>query len=284
MNFAKARAVSSTLTDRLGRHIVVLAPHLDDAALSLGGTIARETRSGARVDVVTTFANDPDSNAGPGPWDAVCGFSTAAEAARGRREEDRRACEVLGAAPVWLPFADDEYERDVDDDELWDAVANAVAGADTVLTPGFPLAQPDHARLTCLLLARPLPGVSLALYVEQPYATWRLIGRGQRTGAQGLTPRQGIQNLFAIGLRTAAGRRVQTPPERVACTTAVGPLEWLVSPMGLGQWLAKQRAIRAYRSQVKSFGPLVVPRMVFYESGWGGEAIAWVPDSQLPSA
>jgi hypothetical protein len=178
-----------------------------------------------------------------------------------------------------LPFADDEYERDVDNDGLRDAVANVVQGADTVLTPGFPLAQPDHARLTCLLLARPLPGVRLALYVEQPYATWRLIGRGRRTGAQRLTPKKGIQNLLAIGLRTAAGRRVQTPPGQAACTPAVGPLEWLVSPISPRQWWAKQRAIRAYRSQVKGFGPLVIPRLVIYESGWGGEAIAWTPES-----
>lgn len=267
------------MTERLGRHIVVLSPHLDDAALSLGGTISQATRSGARVDVVTVFANDPESTAGAGPWDAVCGFGSAAEAAMGRREEDRRGCELLGARPVWLPFADDEYERDVDDDGLWDAVAEVAEGADTVLSPGFPLAQPDHARLTCLLLARPLPQVRLVLYVEQPYAAWRLIGRGQRTGAQGLTPKKGIQNLLAIGLRTAAGRRVQTPSSQPACATTVGPLEWLASPMSWQHWWAKQRAIRAYRSQVKSFGPLVVPRIAFYESGWGGEAIAWVPDS-----
>jgi len=266
------------LTDGLGRHVVVLAPHLDDAALSLGGTIARATRSGSRVDVVTIFANDPSSTGAPGEWDAACGFATAAEAAQVRREEDRRACEVLGATPVWLPFADYEYEQDFDDDRLWDSVAKAVQGADTVLTPGFPLAVADHARLTCLLLARPLPGVRLALYAEQPYITWRLIGRGRRTGAQGLTPRQGIRNLVAIALRTPAGHRLQTPSEPSVCATSVGPLEWMVAPMRLRDWWAKQTAIRAYRSQVKGFGPLVVQRMVVYESGWGGEAIAWVPE------
>jgi LmbE family N-acetylglucosaminyl deacetylase len=261
----------------LGRHIVVLSPHLDDAALSLGGTIARATRSGARVDVVTVFANDPDSTASPGQWDGVCGFGTAGEAARLRREEDRRACELLSAEAVWLPFADYEYEQDVDDRGLWDAVANVVHRADTVLTPGFPLAAPDHARLTNLLLARPLPGVRLALYVEQPYATWRLIGRGRRTGARGLTPGKGIQNLFAIALRTPAGRRLQTPSLSEDRTTSVVSLDWLVMPTGPREWWVKQRAIRAYRSQVKGFGPLVIPRINVYEFGWGGEAIAWMP-------
>jgi LmbE family N-acetylglucosaminyl deacetylase len=268
--------LNRTMTDGFGEHVVVLSPHLDDAALSLGGMITRASRSGARVDVVTIFANDPDSTAAPGPWDAVCGFGTAAEAARLRREEDRRGCELLGALPVWLPFADYEYERDVDDDGLWEAVANIVRGADTVLTPGFPLAAPDHARLTALLLARGLPGVRLAVYVEQPYATWRLIGRGRRTGAQGLTPRKGIQNLLAIALRTAAGRRMQTPSGTGTYVKSMHPLEWFAVPMGAKEWWVKQRAIRAYRSQVKGFGPLVIPRIAVYEAGWGGEAIAWI--------
>ena len=76
---------------------------------------------------------------------------------RARREEDRRACQLLRAAAVWLPFADYEYEQDVDDDGLWAALADVVGAAETVLMPGFPLAAPDHLRLTRLLLARPLP-------------------------------------------------------------------------------------------------------------------------------
>jgi LmbE family N-acetylglucosaminyl deacetylase len=269
--------------DGLGRHIVVLSPHLDDAALSVGGTIARATRSGARVDVVTIFANDPDSTAPPRPWDAVCGFTSAGEAALLRREEDRRACELLGAKAVWLPFADEEHGQNVGDDRLWESVANVVEGADTVLTPGFPLAHSDHALLTCLLLARPLPAVRLGLYVEQPYASWRLIGRGQRTGAQGLTPGKGIQNLFAIALRTATGRRRQAPSHPDVCRTPVSPLEWFAVPFDRKARWSKQRAIRAYRSQVKGFGPLVIPRIVLYEFGWGGEAIAWATQAMSKS-
>jgi hypothetical protein len=274
---SKVDRLRRTSLESLGRHIVVLSPHLDDAALSLGGTIARASRAGARIDVVNVFANDPDSSAAPGPWDAACGFQSAAEAARSRREEDRRGCELLGAATTWLPFADFEYQRDVNDDALWDALVSVVQGADTVLTPGFPLAAPDHARLTCLLLGKPLPGVRLGLYVEQPYATWRLIGRGGRTGAHGLAPRKGVENLLAIALRTNAGRKLQTPESPSVCETSVGPLDWTVLPMRLRDWLAKQRAIRAYRSQVKGFGPLVLARIVAYESGWGGEAMAWAP-------
>ena len=38
-----------------------------------------------------------------GGWDRRGGFATEGESARARREEDRRACAVLGATPVWLP-------------------------------------------------------------------------------------------------------------------------------------------------------------------------------------
>jgi LmbE family N-acetylglucosaminyl deacetylase len=260
-----------------GPRIVVLSPHYDDAALSLGGTIAHATRAGARVVVVTVFANDPDSTADPGPWDAACGFTTAAQATRARRDEDRAACAVLGAAALSLPFADFEYEQDVDDDGLWEAVADATRGADTVLTPGFPLAAPDHLRLTRLLLARPLPDVQLVLYVEQPYATWRLIGRGRRTGAHGLTPRKGIQNLFAIAFRTGSGTGLQMPSLENEDLHGPSGLEWLALPMAPRDWWSKQRSIRAYKSQVRGFGPLVIPRIVVYEGGWGGEGIAFVP-------
>lgn len=51
--------------------LVVLSPHLDDAVLSLGATIARLSRHGRSVRVVTAFANDPTSRAPAGPWGRV---------------------------------------------------------------------------------------------------------------------------------------------------------------------------------------------------------------------
>jgi hypothetical protein len=154
-----------------------------------------------------------------------------------------------------------------------------VGSPDTVLMPGFPLAAPDHLRLTRLLLDRPLPAARAGLYVEQPYATWRLIGRGRRTGAQGLTPAQGLRNLFAITFRTRTGRRLQAPTDPTGALERVGALDWLSLPMSPRDWWLKQRAIRAYKSQVDGFGPLVISRVVAYEVGWGGEAVAWLRSS-----
>jgi hypothetical protein len=263
----------------LGLHVAILSPHLDDAVLSLGATIERASRLGTRVDVVTVFGNDPDSAAPSGAWDAVCGFRTEGEAGTLRREEDRHACALVGAHPVWLPFRDVEYERDLDEPRLWQAIADAVRGAETVLIPGFPLAAPDHLLTTRMLLSRPLPDARVGLYVEQPYATWRMIGRGGRTGAANLTFRGGIQNLVLIGTRSSAGRERQMPALDHELLDAPPGVEWLSLGWRWRDWRAKSAAIRAYRSQVENFGPLVVPRIALYEFGWGGEALAWLPSS-----
>ena len=247
----------------------MLSPHLDDAALSLGATIARTARSGGRVDVVNVFANDPDSAAGPGPWDAACGFPTAAEAAvRGRGGSAR--CQLLGAA-VGCPFADFEYEQDVDDEALWAALADVVGAAETVLMPGFPLAAPDLLRLTRLLLARPLPGVRAGLYVEQPYATW-LIGRGRRTGLRA-SRRQGLRNLFLITFRTRAGRRLQAPSDPTGALERVGALPG--SRSGTGGSSSERFAPTGLRSRVSAARHLADGRL----RGRMGQAIAWLPSS-----
>jgi LmbE family N-acetylglucosaminyl deacetylase len=167
------RRLAATLTwlglgggERLDGPVAVLSPHLDDAILSLGAAIAH-TRSD--VTVVTVFAGDPESPLPAGHWDSRAGFRTAGEAARARRHEDELACRDVGARTVWLPFGDHQYPPD-DDDAVSAALENAVAAADTVLVPAFPLLHDDHARLLGLVERHGLGGRRLGRYVEQPYA------------------------------------------------------------------------------------------------------------------
>jgi LmbE family N-acetylglucosaminyl deacetylase len=150
----------------LDGRVAVLSPHLDDAVLSLGAAIAH-TRG--EVTVVTVFAGDPDSAEPAGAWDSRAGFRTEGDAARARRREDQLACADVGARPVWLPFGDHQYPPD-DEGEVIAAVAQAVAAADTVLVPAFPLVHDDHARLVALVERDGLGGRRLGRYVEQPYA------------------------------------------------------------------------------------------------------------------
>jgi LmbE family N-acetylglucosaminyl deacetylase len=156
--------------DLQGR-IVVVSPHSDDGVLSLGAAMASWARKGHRVELLTVFALDPGSSAETRGWDRRGGLATEGEAARVRREEDRRACAVLGAVPTWLPFGSVDYERHGDEGEVRAAVAAELMGADAVLLPGFPLSHPDHEWLVRVCAGTRLPG-RVGLYAEQPYA-WR---------------------------------------------------------------------------------------------------------------
>jgi len=94
-------------SEPLRGRVVVVSPHLDDAVLSLGATIARAARAGAQVHALTVFAYG-DEDLPVAPWDAECGFRSAGHARSVRREEDARGCALVGAIPDWLPFYDVE--------------------------------------------------------------------------------------------------------------------------------------------------------------------------------
>jgi LmbE family N-acetylglucosaminyl deacetylase len=165
--------------------VVFVAPHLDDAALSLGAGLARAARRGAAVKVVTVFAGDPDAVRAPDPWDRACGFRTAAEAARGRRAEDRKACTILGVEPVWLPFEIHQYRRPGEDERIIETLARELAAADLLLLPGFPLVNLDHAWITEEALPRLPNEAPVAFWAELPYAA---IGERRDDGTQAAPP------------------------------------------------------------------------------------------------
>jgi LmbE family N-acetylglucosaminyl deacetylase len=261
--------------------VVVVSPHLDDAVLSLGAGIARATRSGTEVRIVTVFAGDPESSGPPTDWDRAGGFTSAGEAARSRREEDRRACTRVGANPVWLPFTDEDHGGEPDPESVRAALAEALVDAEVALLPGYPLALPDHVRVTRWLLAEP-PRARLGLYVEQPYAAWRHIGRGRRVwAAPGLTAGRGLRNLLSILLRTPRGRRLQRPalaPD-VASAVVAEPA-WAALRAELRDRRLKQRAMQAYDSQFTAFGKHTATLIALYELGWGGEGVAWISSAE----
>lgn len=95
---------------RSSYNAIYLSPHFDDAVLSCGGQIAARTRAGEAVLVVTLAAGVPE-----GPlsglarglhtgWDRADLFAT-------RREEDCRACGLLGAEWLHIPVPDGLYRR-----------------------------------------------------------------------------------------------------------------------------------------------------------------------------
>jgi LmbE family N-acetylglucosaminyl deacetylase len=228
-----------------GETAVVISPHLDDAALSLGATIAGAARRGGRVLVLTVLAGDPASTEPAGRWDAGAGFATHGESARARRLEDTRACSILRATPVWLPYGDEQYARGGDDDAIWAAIVAESEGAQAALVPGSPLSHPDHAWLARLCLTRGLPWARLGIYAEQPY-TWMVPGA-------------------VVG--GAAGIADLVPAE----------LAWRRRRHGARDLAARARACLAYRSQVRLLGHRATLRPIASDLKRGGEAVAWLP-------
>lgn len=226
----------------LAGRVVVLSPHLDDAVMSLGATVARCVRIGTDVEVLTVFAGSPDSLRPAGDWDALAGFATAGEAARQRRVEDSRACEILGATPVWLEFPDSQYAQEGDRAAVRAEVRSAVGNADALLMPGWPLRHGDHVWLTRTMLQDPSPCRRLGLYVEQPYA-WRTGGSAPRS---------------------------PSPPSVVA---ALGTTAFTLTETEPADRSAKWKALGEYRSQLPHLGPPEL-RKELTESD---EAIAWLP-------
>ena len=231
------------------RRIVVVSPHLDDGVLSLGASISSWSRAGAAVELLTVLACDPDSTAAAGGWDRRGGFATEGESARARREEDRRACSVLGATPVWLPFGSVDFERHGDEGDVRRAVLAAVDGASAVLLPGFPLSHPDHEWLV-RTLATALDGHRTSFYAEQPY-----------------TRRAGTEPDLAEWVADAFGRRTFAPV-----------------PTGPRDRFAKWWAIRCYGSQLPLLGMRRSLRRGPLRYAVAPEWVAWSAELTSPPA
>ncbi|HYY03860.1 MAG TPA: PIG-L family deacetylase [Gaiellaceae bacterium] len=243
-----------------GSRIVVVSPHLDDAVLSLGATIAAATRAGQDVSVLTVFAGEPDSAAEPSSWDVRAGFRSAGEAGRARRAEDAAACATLGARAVCL-----EGVRTLSRAELGRRLRPELAQADLVLIPGYPCTHADHELVSALVLEDGVPG-ELALYVEQPYAMWRLLGQQHAR-------RRRIARSVGLAARAGGVRALQEPVVPAALRRAASTAGWEpIRATAHDRWL-KQRASLCYRSQFRLFGLRLLAAIALYEWAFGGEAI-----------
>jgi LmbE family N-acetylglucosaminyl deacetylase len=246
------------------RVLAVISPHLDDAALSLGAALAAAARHGVSVIVVNVFAGDPESLAPAGAWDLLCGFQTEGEAARARRAEDARACDILGASPVWLPFKDESYAPA--EPPTADAIEAAVASADTVFFPGLPLKHPDHA-LVSSWANRFARSARVGFYIEQPYVIWEVVGSLRRV------PRLRLQAQFALDPRRTR------PLQHQAIASLDDRRRWDAAPASASDRKLKRRAVRAYASQFPHLGRPLVYQIALWERSFGGEGIAWASEA-----
>ncbi|MDX6414072.1 MAG: hypothetical protein QOH23_1482 [Gaiellaceae bacterium] len=227
-----------TVSEDLRGRVAIVSPHLDDAVLSLGASIARSNRVGATITIVSVLAGQASATDPPGKWDERAGFRSAGEAAAARAREDDDACRIVGAKPVRLPFWDRQYARGSTPEVIFQAVVEASGDADAVLLPGYPLTNEDHLWLTTLLLEKELANPRVGLYTEQPYAA-----------------------LTQKAPRTLVG------PDRPWVGLAADPDDQLV----------KLRACRAYASQIPLLGgtPTLLG-VLAYETRYGGESVSWI--------
>jgi LmbE family N-acetylglucosaminyl deacetylase len=200
--------------------ILVISPHFDDAVFSCGAWIA--SSGGARV--CTVFAGCPDADVAT-DWDRQCGFSDARQAMRERIAEDHRALDVLGATGERLNFLDAQYVR-YGDAPTVDAIERALstiirANEPATLVIPLGLYHSDHVlvHVACRNAWRNSRGLACIAYEDALYR--RMDGLVQ----------QRLADLLAHG---------------ITATPEVGD-EYPVLP--------KRKAVAAYESQLKAFGP-----------------------------
>lgn len=148
--------------------LMVISPHLDDAVFSCGEVLACKRDA----IVMTLFSGMPPPSLPLTPWDAAAGFADSTEAMQLRRQEDRRALELLHASPVWLDFLDSQYGDPLGAVSLAEAIAGQIEAHDpaTVMLPAG-LFHSDHelAHRACLLARSRQPGRHWLLYEDMLY-------------------------------------------------------------------------------------------------------------------
>lgn len=198
--------------------LMVVSPHYDDAVFSCGHLLAGAAGSTV-VTVCTAFPEDDNILT---DWDSRCGFSSAGEAMRARREENRDALGILKAEAVDLAFLDDQYRRAprTSADLLGDTLLATIAEFQpaSIFAP-LGLFHADHLLVSDVLMTmgHNLPAIRWFAYEEIPYC--------KQT------------ELVQRRLTELAERGIHAEPY---------PLHAPASP--------KAAAVEAYRSQIRGFG------------------------------
>ncbi len=161
-----------------GRPVIVLSPHPDDAAFSVGGMLTQLCRI-SPVTVCTVFSRSEwYYHLPPGTYDE-------AEVTRIRAEEDRAYCRAIGASYEALGLSDaslrghtavSELRRPSSDDPAWEAARCTLAElvrlrSDAVFfIPSGIGGHVDHIVVRDVASAALLEGTDALFYEDLPYA------------------------------------------------------------------------------------------------------------------
>lgn len=234
--------------------VLLLSPHLDDAALACWSVLAGP----GELSVVTVFAGTPAPGAATA-WDAIVGARDAAALMRERIEEDRAALAMAGRASQNLGFTEFQYRRQRPEPSLraLDSAIRRVAGAASRLLAPMTLGtvHPDHRLVRRYALAVHATGMPVSLYADVPYAT--VYGWPAWVTATAAREHLDVDAYWAASLAGVSGRG---DPRVVRLDEAAAD--------------AKLAALRRYRTQFPSLdrgpigqiaNPLVHPFEVFWD-------------------
>lgn len=251
--------------------IAVVSPHLDDAVLSLGGLIGRESEAGHNVEVVTCFTAGPPLDNVPSNRRVFADYTS-------RRSEDERALAILGASHRWLDLRERTWRdprlpgplhafrtppniEDFAELSTIRAVIGEIIDRDALVYA--PLGVGNHVdHVEVALAAMSQLGESETFgrvrYYEDSYAMSRL-ARGRHLVARRhiwpslgapawASPRIGMM-LFLIGLSARGPRLDDYLPE-------MRRFDWESQPAPLSATDEERKlaAVAEYGSQVKTFG------------------------------
>ena len=108
---------------------IYVSPHLDDAVFSCGGLIWEQTKSGDQVEIWTIFAGDPpDNNYSTYAIKLHQDWGLTEDMINVRREEDLKACQILGAAARHFPYPDCIYRKSPQGESFYQAEQDIFGG------------------------------------------------------------------------------------------------------------------------------------------------------------
>lgn len=91
---------------------IFLSPHLDDIAFSCGALVWDLANDGHKVEIWTIHAGDPpDDDLSPLANELHLNWGLGLDAVRIRRDEDHKACQIIGATPRYFSYLDCIYRK-----------------------------------------------------------------------------------------------------------------------------------------------------------------------------
>lgn len=220
--------------------VLVLSPHLDDAALSCGGQLHRLAREGRRILVATLHTGEPDDELSPFARELHCLWRLDdGEVITARRREDEAACAELGVAVKHAGLLDALYRRDTDGGILY---------PDRKALFGRPHSA-DRVHLDALR----------DVLAELPSAPSVLAPLGVGGHVDHVLVRRAAEKTYATGLEFYEDypyvRRYRAL-WRALWLSRGWPFGWhsRTVPLGEADLAAKLRAIRRYASQLSTVG------------------------------